>query len=136
MDETIHHITIHNFPFHMSLKLRACLANKISSLNFRHSISITHHSSLITHHSLLITHYLSLNFSHPFAFITQFPSLIIFHTIWRAHACHSAAFFFFSASSFFFFFFFPSWVGCSVWGFFFFFFTKFGESRYKREKKK
>ena len=36
---------------------RACLDNKKSSLNFRHSISITHHSSLITHYSSLITHH-------------------------------------------------------------------------------
>ena len=63
---------------------------------FYHSISITQFSSLITHH-------LSLKFSNPFAFITQFPSLTIFHTIWRAHACHSSAFFFFfPAASFFF----------------------------------
>ena len=41
---------------------------------FDHSISITHYSSLITH-------YLSLNFSHPFGIIIQFPSLNIFHTI-------------------------------------------------------
>ena len=43
--------------------LRACLANKIWSLNFRHSIFITHHSifhiclpsSLSFHHSLFFT---------------------------------------------------------------------------------
>ena len=34
------------------VKLRACLANKILSLNFRHSISIIYHSSLIIHHSI------------------------------------------------------------------------------------
>ena len=98
------------------------IITQFPSLNF-------HHSSLITHHSYFITHHSSLNFSHPFAFITQFPSLTIFHTIWRAHACHSAAFFFFFSSSFFFFFF--SLLGWLFGlGFFFFFFTKFGESRY------
>ena len=34
---------------------RGCLDGFFSSLNFRHSISITHRSSLITHHSSLIT---------------------------------------------------------------------------------
>ena len=43
-----------------------------------HSIFIAHHSSLITHHS-------SLKFSHPFAFIIQFLSLNIFHTIHGPH---------------------------------------------------
>ena len=73
------------------------MANKIWSLNFRHSISITHHSSLITHylylithnsllithHSSLITHHSSLNFHHS-SLITQtlfFPSLKIKH-VW------------------------------------------------------
>ena len=68
--------------------LRACLDNKKSSLNFRHSISVTHHSSLITHHSSLI-------FSHSFGniifiFITQF-----FHTIHGSHTCQSIQCFFF-----------------------------------------
>ena len=42
---------------------------------------ITQFPSLNFHHSSLITHHSSLNFSHPFAFITQFSSLTIFHTI-------------------------------------------------------
>ena len=62
---------------------------------FHHSISVTQFPSLITHHSSLITHYLSLNFSHPFAFITQFPSLIIFHTIWGPTPVTVQFFFFF-----------------------------------------
>ena len=41
----------------VKLSLRACLDNKFSSLNFRHSIFITHHSSLITHILSLITHH-------------------------------------------------------------------------------
>ena len=44
--------------------LRGCLAKEISSLNFHHS---------------------SLNFSHLFGIITQFPSLNIFHTICGPH---------------------------------------------------
>ena len=69
-------------------KFRACLGNHFSSLNFRHSISITHHSSLITHHSSLI-------FSHSFGnitfiFITQF-----FHTIHGSHTYQPVQFFFF-----------------------------------------
>ena len=108
--------------------LRACLVNKIWSLNFRHSISITHHSSLITqfftfvclHHSVSITHY----FSH----YLEGPRL--------------------SRCNFFFFFFhqqlllllFSSWVGCSVWVFFFFFFfslslVSLGTKEKKRKKK-
>ena len=47
---------------------------EISSLNFRHSISITHHSSL--------------NFSHLFGNITLFSSLNIFHTIYGSHTCY------------------------------------------------
>ena len=47
--------------------LRACLANKKWSLNFRHS---------------------SLKFSHPFAFIIQLLSLNIFHTIHEPHNCY------------------------------------------------
>ena len=47
--------------------LRACLANKKWSLNFRHS---------------------SFKFSHPFAFIIQFLSLNIFHTIHGPHNCY------------------------------------------------
>ena len=58
--------------------LRGCLDKKISPLNFRHSISITHHSLF--------------NFSHPFGIITQFLSLNIFHTICGSYTCHSAAF--------------------------------------------
>ena len=58
--------------------LRGCLDKKILSLNFRHSISITHN--------------LLLNFSHPFGIITQFPSLNIFHTVCGPYTCHSATF--------------------------------------------
>ena len=42
---------------------------------------ITQFPSLVTRHLSLITHHSSLNFSHPFGIITQFPSLNIFHTI-------------------------------------------------------
>ena len=42
---------------------------------------ITQFPSLNFHHSLLITHHSSLKFSHPFGTITHFPSLNIFHTI-------------------------------------------------------
>ena len=45
-----------------------------SSLNFRHSISITHHSSL--------------KIPCLFSTITHFPSLNIFHTICGLHTCH------------------------------------------------
>ena len=61
--------------------LRGCLDKKISSLNSRHSISITHHSLL--------------NFSHPFGIITQFLSLNIFHTVCGPYTFHCAAFCFF-----------------------------------------
>ena len=60
--------------------------NKKPSLNFRHSISITHHSYFITHHS-------TLKFSHPFAFIIQFLSLNIFDTIHGPHNCHCVSLF-------------------------------------------
>ena len=64
------------------------MGKHFSSLNFRHSISVTHHSSLITHHSSLI-------FSHSFGnitfiFITQF-----FHTIHGSHTCQLVQCFFF-----------------------------------------
>ena len=58
--------------------LRGCLDKKILSLNFRHSISITHHSLL--------------NFSHPFGIITQFPLFNIFHIVCGPYTCHSATF--------------------------------------------
>ena len=58
-------------PILLGVNKRACLANKKWSLNFRHSIFITHHSSL--------------KFSHPSAFIIQFLSLNIFHTIHGPH---------------------------------------------------
>ena len=41
-------------------RIRACLGKHFLSLNFRHSISITHYSSLITYHSSLITHFFTL----------------------------------------------------------------------------
>ena len=90
-------LEFHKFKFQESGRLlRACLDNKKSSLNFRHSIFITHHSSLITHISSLITHHSSLIFSHSFGnitfiFITQF-----FHTIHRSHTCQPVQFFFLS----------------------------------------
>ena len=66
------------------VKLRACLANKKWSLNFRHSIFITHHSSLIFSHSFgnII-----------FIFITQF-----FHIIHGSYTCQQVHFFFFSST--------------------------------------
>ena len=65
----------------LSMSFRACLGKLFSSLNFRHSISITHHSSLIFSHSFgNIT----------FIFITQF-----FHTIHGSHTCQLVQFFFF-----------------------------------------
>ena len=44
---------------------RGCLDNKKPSLNFRHSISITHHSSLITHILSLITHHSNFHIRLP-----------------------------------------------------------------------
>ena len=44
---------------------RACLANKKWSLNFCHSIFITHHSSLITHISSLIIHHSNFHIRLP-----------------------------------------------------------------------
>ena len=64
-------------------KFRGCLDEFFSSLNFCHSISITHHSSLIFSHSFgnII-----------FIFITQF-----FHTIHGSYTCQPVqCFFFFS----------------------------------------
>ena len=55
-------------------KLRGCLASFFLSLNFHHS---------------------SLNFSHTFGIITQFPSLNIFHTICEPHTYHSVQLLFF-----------------------------------------
>ena len=63
---------------------RACLNKEISSLNFRHSISITHHSQLITHHSSLITQFFTLIWHHHFIFITQYFS----HHLWVPHLLH------------------------------------------------
>ena len=72
--------------------LGACLANKIWSLNFRHSISITHHSSLITYHSIFhIRLPSSLNFHHSL-FFTLFGS----PRLWRCSFFFSFSFFFFS----------------------------------------
>ena len=69
----------------LSMSFRACLGKLFSSLNFRHSISITHHSSLIFSHSFgNIT----------FIFITQF-----FHTIHGSHTCQPVQFFFFFLST-------------------------------------
>ena len=55
-------------------KLTGCLASFFLSLNFHHS---------------------SLNFSHTFGIITQFPSLNIFHTIYRPIRVSQCSFFFF-----------------------------------------
>ena len=76
--------------------LGASLANKIWSLNFRHSISITHHSSLITHHSLLTTQFFTSVCLHHSISITHY----FLHYL-GAHACHGAAFFFLFLFSFF-----------------------------------
>ena len=46
-------------------------------------------------HSISITHNSSLNFSHPFGIITQFPSLNIFHTICGPIPVSRYSFFFF-----------------------------------------
>ena len=51
---------------------RACLNKEISSLNFRHSISITHHSQLITHHSIFHTHLASSLYFYHSIFFTLF----------------------------------------------------------------
>ena len=47
-------------------------------------------------HSIFITHHSSLNFSHPFGIITQFPSLNIFHTICEPIPVSQCSFFFLS----------------------------------------
>ena len=47
------------------------------------------------HHLSLITHHLSLNCSHPFGIITQFPSFNIFHTICGLIPISRYSFFFF-----------------------------------------
>ena len=65
----------------LSTILRGYLDSFFWSLNF-------HYSSLITHHS-------SLNFSHPFGIIIQFPSLNIFHTICGPILVNRCSFFFF-----------------------------------------
>ena len=66
-------------------KLRACLANKIWSLNFCHSISITHHSSFITYHSIFhIRLPSSLNFHH-----------LLFFTLFGGPTLSQCSFFFF-----------------------------------------
>ena len=56
---------------------------------------ITQFPSLVTRHLSLITHHSSLNFSHPFGIITQFPSLNIFHTICGPIPVSRYSFFFF-----------------------------------------
>ena len=66
--------------------LRGCLDKKISPLNFRHSISITHRSSLITHH---------FKIPHLFGTITYLPSFNIFHTVCEPYTYHSIRLFFF-----------------------------------------
>ena len=91
-------------------KLRACLANKISSLNFRHSISITHHSSLITHNSSLITYHS--------IFHIRLPSSLNFH--------HSLFFTLFGG---------PTPVTVQFFFFFFFFNTQNPEPSGKKKKK-
>ena len=70
----------------------ACLDNKKSSLNFRHSISITHHSSLITHHLSLITHFFTLIWQHHF----YFHHSIFSHYSWVPHLSADTMFFLFS----------------------------------------
>ena len=68
---------------------RGCLDGFFSSLNFRHSISITHRSSLITHH---------FKIPHLFGTITYLPSFNIFHTVCRPYTYHSVQLFFFSST--------------------------------------
>ena len=62
------------------------LSNFFTFFNFHRSIVL--YQKLIEpiwlhffHHSVFITHHSSLNFSHSFGIIIQFPSLNIFHTI-------------------------------------------------------
>ena len=60
------------------------MVKHFSSLNFRHSISITHHSSLITHHSFFHTHlaisllFSSLNFFTLFMGLTPISQYSVF----------------------------------------------------------
>ena len=115
--------------------LGACLANKIWSLNFRHSISITHHSSLITHHSLLTTQFFTSVCLHHSISITHY----FLHYL-GAHACHGAAFFFLFLFLgwrwLFVFFFFFSFPGLAVQFFFFFLIILASVSWVLKKKKK
>ena len=86
--------------------MRDCLASFFLSLNFHHS---------------------SLNFSHPFGIITQFPSLNIFHTICGPYMSVGVTFslvFFFSLDR------------SSVLVFFFLSFSEFGYWKQKKKQKK
>ena len=69
----------------------------------------------IFHHSISITYHSSLNFSHPFGIITQFPSLNIFHTICGPYMSVGVTFFFsLDRSSVLFFFFFKASVSLGI----------------------
>ena len=67
--------------------LRVCWGKHFSSLNFRHSISITHHLSPIIHHLSLITHFFTLIWQHHFYFhhsifshYSWIPQLLLYQT--------------------------------------------------------
>ena len=90
---------------------RACLDNKKPSLNFRHSISITHHSALITHILSLITHHSNFHIRLPSSsnsyhsiFLTLFmdpTTVTVSSSSILLPACHfSHQYFFFLISSF------------------------------------
>ena len=89
---------------------RACLVKNFSSLNFRHSISITHHSSLITHHSSLITHFFTLFMGptpvsrYSVVFFFFFFSFLFFSWVGVGFSFFSFFFLFLGCRSFFFFF--------------------------------
>ena len=65
-----------------------------SSLNFRHSISITHNSLLITHHSIFHTHLATSLYFHHSIFFTLFmgPTLVTFseHFCFVTHVTFSS----------------------------------------------
>ena len=107
----------------LNKKLRACLDNKKPSLNFRHSISITHHSYFITHHSIFhIRLPSSLSFHHS-----------LFFTLFEGSTPVIVQLFFFPLAASFFFFFPP---GLAVRSGFFFFFSLSLVSLGTKEKKK
>ena len=60
----------------ITMEIRGCLDSKISLLNFRHSIFITHHSSIITHHLIFHTCLAPSLTSHHSIFFTLFVGSI------------------------------------------------------------